>query len=315
MLSIFSGSKSLSCGSVGLVTRRTACMVAIAAALGTAVLALGVGVLIGQRWFASHSSSADPGASQTERDYAIKQLGKLNASVAQLEPRIARLATQVGALHDFEARLNTPKPLLNAPVAKGAHTGFENEGGPSLPPQRCADIVATGMQPQAATIHEQLACLSATLSALEQATTSHAVAYAAFPGRVPVADARLGSPFGNRLDPFNHNLHFHSGIDLAAPSGTPIRAAAGGLVIFSGQRSGYGNTIEIDHGNGLVTRYGHASKLIARVGDLVLPQQHVADVGSTGRSTGPHLHFEVLVNGTPTDPSAYLALFAADSHG
>jgi murein DD-endopeptidase MepM/ murein hydrolase activator NlpD len=86
-------------------------------------------------------------------------------------------------------------------------------------------------------------------------------------------------------------------------------------VIFAGPKGGYGNAIEIDHGNGLITRYGHASRILVHEGELVLPQQHVADIGSTGRSTGPHLHFEVLVNGAPVDPTAYLALFGANPHG
>jgi murein DD-endopeptidase MepM/ murein hydrolase activator NlpD len=132
---------------------------------------------------------------------------------------------------------------------------------------------------------------------------------------MPVDGARFGSPFGNRFDPFTHRLSFHPGVDLVAMTGTPILAAAGGRVIHAGPESGYGNAVEIDHGNGLITRYGHASKIVAQEGDLVLPRQHIADVGSTGRSTGPHLHFEVLVNGAPVDPTDYLALFMGPSHG
>jgi len=143
----------------------------------------------------------------------------------------------------------------------------------------------------------------------------HEVAFGAFPGRMPADGARFGSPFGNRIDPFTHKLSFHPGVDLVAPSGTPILAAAGGRVIFAGPKGGYGNAVEIDHGNGLITRYGHASRILVHEGDLVLPRQHVGDIGTTGRSTGPHLHFEVLVNGAPVDPTAYLALFGATPHG
>jgi murein DD-endopeptidase MepM/ murein hydrolase activator NlpD len=162
---------------------------------------------------------------------------------------------------------------------------------------------------------EQLDCIAATLSALEQQTADHEIAYAAFPGRMPADGARFGSPFGNRSDPFTHRLSFHPGVDLVARIGTPILAAAGGRVVFAGEKAGYGNAVEIDHGNGLMTRYGHASRIVAHVGDLVLPRQYIADVGSTGRSTGPHLHFEVLVNGEPVNPAAYLALFAPTPHG
>ena len=128
-------------------------------------------------------------------------------------------------------------------------------------------------------------------------------------------NGRLGSPFGNRRDPFHNRLRFHSGIDLKAPTHTPILASAGGRVTYSGQKPGYGNVIEIDHGNDLVTRYGHASRLVAKQGDLVLPRQHIANVGSTGRSTGPHLHFEVLQSGEPVDPWEYLRLFGETLDG
>ena len=140
-------------------------------------------------------------------------------------------------------------------------------------------------------------------------------AWATIPGRVPLEGARFGSAFGNRVDPFNSRLSFHSGVDLVAPMGTPILATAGGRVIYAGEKDGYGNVVEVDHGNGLVTRYAHASRVIVREGDVVLPRQHIADVGSTGRSTGPHLHMEVLENGAPVNPAGYLGLFDGHPHG
>jgi hypothetical protein len=351
MSSVFRAGRQLSSGSISFVTRRTALTIAVSIACGAAALALAAGIAIGMHWPA-HSGSNDQTTSRVEHDYAIDQLGKLNASVAQIEPRIERLTMQVGALRNFEARLNTPRPAPRAaatptaPATPGAAsepdpsaTDSEGEGGPSLPPRRCTDVMPPALeyikpesredlsagQPEASRaspVHadagrtrQQLDCIAATLSALEQQAAGHAVAYAAFPGRMPADGARFGSPFGNRTDPFTHRLSFHPGIDLVARTGTPILAAAGGRVIFAGEKSGYGNAVEIDHGNGLVTRYGHASRVVVRVGDLVLPRQYVADVGSTGRSTGPHLHFEVLVNGAPVDPAAYLALFAPTPHG
>jgi murein DD-endopeptidase MepM/ murein hydrolase activator NlpD len=122
----------------------------------------------------------------------------------------------------------------------------------------------------------------------------------------PVNVAYNASSFGWRVDPFTGNQAFHPGIDFAAPIGTPIVAAAGGVVIAAEYHHEYGNMLEIDHGNDLVTRYGHTSKLYVKVGDIVRRGQHVADIGSTGRSTGPHLHFEVLVKGVPQNPSKFL---------
>lgn len=127
------------------------------------------------------------------------------------------------------------------------------------------------------------------------------------PTQLPVANARIGSPFGWRIDPFTGRNALHTGLDFQATIGTPIMAAAGGVVVTAETHPEYGNMIEIDHGNGLVTRYGHTSKFLVKKGDLVKRGQVIALVGSTGRSTGPHLHFEVLVQGTQQDPQKFLA--------
>ncbi len=155
--------------------------------------------------------------------------------------------------------------------------------------------------------------IGTALPPAEYMAKAHTVAWEAMPGRLPVDHARIGSTFGNRVDPFKCRVRFHSGIDFVANKGTPILATASGRVSFAGKKHGYGNLVEIDHGNGLVTRYGHASRLFVRQGDRVSPRQHIADVGSTGRSTGSHLHFELLETGEPVDPAAFLEAFAKDS--
>lgn len=126
------------------------------------------------------------------------------------------------------------------------------------------------------------------------------------PTRHPVHSAHVGSPFGWRIDPFTGRSALHTGLDFQADTGTPILAAAGGVVVASEHHFAYGNMVEIDHGNNLVTRYGHASKLLVKKGDLVKGGQTIAQVGSTGRSTGPHLHFEVMVQGEFQDPRKFL---------
>jgi murein DD-endopeptidase MepM/ murein hydrolase activator NlpD len=127
------------------------------------------------------------------------------------------------------------------------------------------------------------------------------------PSVQPVNVGFIGSGFGWRHDPFTGRFSMHEGLDFAAPVGTPIKAAAGGLVILAEYHPAYGNTIDLDHGNGLSTRYAHASKLHVKLGDIVKRGQWIADVGSTGRSTGAHLHFEVRVNGEPKNPEKFLA--------
>lgn len=119
---------------------------------------------------------------------------------------------------------------------------------------------------------------------------------------------RISSRFGTRSDPFQGSAAFHSGLDFAAPSGTSVLAAGDGQVSFAGQRSGYGNVVEIDHGNGIISRYAHLSAILVRKGQVIASGDVVARVGSTGRSTGPHLHFEVRRNGSPQNPSRYLDL-------
>lgn len=127
------------------------------------------------------------------------------------------------------------------------------------------------------------------------------------PTQKPVRMGHVGSPFGWRIDPFTGRTALHTGLDYQADAGTPILAAAGGVVVTAEAHPAYGNMVEIAHGNNLVTRYAHASRFAVKKGDLVKRGQRVADVGSTGRSTGPHLHFEVLVQGVPQDPRRFLA--------
>ena len=121
-----------------------------------------------------------------------------------------------------------------------------------------------------------------------------------------VTATRTSSTFGNRKDPFTGRLAFHSGIDYAAPQGTKVLSAGAGVVTYAGQMSGYGNVVEVTHGNGLVTRYGHLSSFLAKEGQKVSTGTPIAKVGSTGRSTGPHLHFEVRRSDSAVDPARYL---------
>lgn len=123
----------------------------------------------------------------------------------------------------------------------------------------------------------------------------------------PVNVAYNASGFGWRLDPFTGRSAFHEGIDFSAPTGTPIQAAAGGVVIAAEYHPQFGNMLEIDHGGELITRYAHTSKIYVKLGDIVKRGQHIADIGSTGRSTGAHLHFEVRVKDVPQNPHKFLS--------
>jgi murein DD-endopeptidase MepM/ murein hydrolase activator NlpD len=128
------------------------------------------------------------------------------------------------------------------------------------------------------------------------------------PSVLPVEGGWYSSNFGYRIDPFTGLRAFHEGMDFMAAIGAPVHAAAGGVVVASEMHPQYGNMVDIDHGNGLTTRYAHMSKRLVKVGDVVLSGGKIGEVGETGRATGPHLHFEVRQNGTPLNPTRFLRL-------
>lgn len=145
------------------------------------------------------------------------------------------------------------------------------------------------------------------LTAVESRLFDQAIQRALVPTEEPVKGGRVGSPFGFRIDPITGRSALHTGLDFPGDVGTPIHAAAGGVVVVQEYHHAYGNMVEIDHGKGLITRYAHASRVLVKQGDIVKRGQKIAEVGSTGRSTGPHLHFEVWVGGVVQDPSRFLA--------
>lgn len=144
------------------------------------------------------------------------------------------------------------------------------------------------------------------LTAVESRLFDQKMQQSLIPTQEPVMGGRVGSPFGYRIDPITGNTALHTGLDFPANTGTPIYSAAGGVVIVQELHHAYGNMVEVDHGNNLITRYAHASKVLVKKGDIVKRGQKIAEVGSTGRSTGPHLHFEVWVAGVVQDPRPFL---------
>jgi len=146
------------------------------------------------------------------------------------------------------------------------------------------------------------------LRVLESMLTEDSAKRQLVPTGTPVENGFYSSNFGWRIDPFTGLNAFHEGIDFMAEEGTPILAAAGGVVVFADRHPQYGNMVEIDHGNDLVTRYAHASKLLVKVGDVVLRGSKIAEVGNTGRSTGTHLHFEVRYKGVAQNPARFLRM-------
>ena len=152
------------------------------------------------------------------------------------------------------------------------------------------------------TIDPRFARLGASLARMEALNRG----LAGIPNVLPASFQYISSGFGFRADPFTGSGAFHPGLDFKGPLGAPIYAAAKGRVSFVGQRSGYGNCVEVDHGNGLITRYAHMSGFTTVVGKQVTPGEQIGRIGSTGRSTGPHLHFEVRIHDRAVNPRPFL---------
>ncbi|MGK2900276.1 MAG: M23 family metallopeptidase [Burkholderiaceae bacterium] len=223
--------------------------------------------------------------------FAVEQLGALSGRLFTLESLAGQLSARLGAVPG-----PIPKP------ASASATKPDGSGGPMLPPHPELDA-SDGLS----ALQARLGDIEQLIARLSDAATLRSLALMRMPSRPPIEHAALVSLFGNRDDPLTGRRAFHAGLDFAAGAGSTIRAAAGGTVAVAGFRPDYGWVVEIEHGNGLRTRYAHASRLWVRAGDVVAPGEPIAAVGSTGRSTGPHLHFEVLRNGEATDPRRYLA--------
>ena len=219
------------------------------------------------------------------------RLGELQARMARLDGLGERLARSAGL---------APQDLPG--LQPGSIPG--RGGAPSSLPSHDISVPEfTGLLER---LNRDVDARAEQFGALEAFLVRDSARRKFLPSLKPVADGWFSSNFGYRIDPFTGQSAFHEGIDFPAETGTAIVAAASGKVVFAGVHPQYGRMVEIDHGNGLVTRYAHASQLNVRAGALVVRGQRVATVGSTGRSTGPHLHFEVRLNGVPQNPARFL---------
>jgi murein DD-endopeptidase MepM/ murein hydrolase activator NlpD len=279
------------------LTMRTLAIAAGALALASLLGGFALGFQLGDASHADDSrapefANLDPAHPGSQA--LIHQIGSLSGRLIRLEAAAGRLAKRIGATR------SAPADAADSP----ANVSEQPAGGPLLEP-----LSGTGSGTGASLLRldRGLDYVEARLDRVAAKVARRDLDQMAFPSRAPIPGVVISSGFGRRIDPFTRQLAQHAGIDYPAWYGTSILASAGGRVRRAGPYGAYGRTVEIDHGDGLVTRYGHASRILVRVGDLVLPGQPIASVGSTGRSTGPHLHFEVLRDGTQVHPRLYLA--------
>ena len=233
--------------------------------------------------------------------YAL-QLGELQARMMRLDAQSERLAKLAGE-KGVDAKKSAKSPLKSDLVNPVSNLPQPNRGGPLV---RAAPFSEVELQAKIADLMERIEFSTEHLSNIEAKLLQQSVLKNTLPNSSPIAAAFNSSSFGWRVDPFNGQKAFHEGLDFTASAGTPIYAAAGGIVSSAEQTPDYGKIVKIDHGSGLETRYAHASKLFVRAGERVEKGQKIAEVGSTGRSTGPHLHYEIRLAGNPLDPRKYL---------
>jgi murein DD-endopeptidase MepM/ murein hydrolase activator NlpD len=225
---------------------------------------------------------------QNNLDALTMRLGRIQAQLMRLDALGERLVSQAD-LDSGEFDFSAPPPL----------------GGPSAEPADATNNVPdflASLDSAAASVQDR----SRKLRLLERLLMFRDLHDRGIPSGLPVKHGQLTSRFGMRTDPFTGKPERHKGIDIAGQLGTSVLSVADGIVIWAGKRKGYGNLVEIDHGNGYITRYGHNEKVLVQIGDTVHKGEPVALMGSTGRSTGPHVHLEVLHNGRAVNPAKFL---------
>ena len=269
-------------------------------------------------------------SSQVHLDAYAKELGELQARMMRLDAQSERLAklasgndTRVINNPDFKTRADLKAPshvksLANSTSLKSstnlnsrvkitipanASAQLDGRGGPLVNARPMTEL---GLQAAIVELTKAVDARDESLSSLEAKILQQSVLKDMLPNSSPVSAGYNSSSYGWRIDPFNGSKAFHEGLDFPANTGTVIHAAADGIVSMSEHSAAYGNIVKVEHGSGLETRYAHASKLLVKVGERVIKGQAVALVGSTGRSTGPHLHYEIRFHGNSLDPRQYL---------
>jgi murein DD-endopeptidase MepM/ murein hydrolase activator NlpD len=228
-------------------------------------------------------------------DAMAQKVGEMQAKLIKLESMSERVSGMAGIKP--EELKSLIKPTAITTPAAGA------QGGPFVPAQA---VTLEQLNDLVDTLDIAADQRTDLFTMIESRLLESRLKSLMIPNSAPVR-GHVGSGFGFRSDPFTGRTALHTGLDFPVDTGTPVLAAAGGMVLLTESHPAYGQMVEIDHGNGLVTRYAHNSKLLVKPGDIVKRGQPISEVGSTGRSTGPHLHFEVLVDGVPQNPAKFLA--------
>lgn len=246
--------------------------------------------------------AANAEQARASREFVRENINAMAVKLGQMQAQLLRL----DSLSERVAGLAGVKPSEIQLLTNRR----DGQGGPLVTP---ISLTASDLDQAVASLSRELEAKSDTLVLLENQLVDERIRKSLLPTSLPVDLPWNSSSFGWRLDPITGQAALHEGVDFTADVGTPIRSAAAGVVVNVERHPAYGNLLEIDHGNDLITRYAHCSRITVQPGALVKRGQVVAEVGNTGRTTGPHLHFEVRINGVARNPNHFLQLAQAAS--
>jgi len=240
-----------------------------------------------------------------QRQEAARMQEKVQGHLSAMAVRLGELQAQMMRLDGLGERLAKAAGLKPQELQSMQSGSIPGRGGQE--PTSARPLTVDELNGLVERLARDVDARTDQLTVLEALIVQGSAHRSFLPSLRPVSDGWYSSNFGMRIDPFTGESSFHEGIDFPAETGTPILAAASGKVVYSGFHPQYGRMVEIDHGSGLVSRYAHASRVNVNEGDLVVRGQRIGAVGSSGRSTGPHLHFEVRLFGAPQNPARFLA--------
>ncbi len=271
------------------------------------IISLFAGLLVSSGFWYGKTQAAVNELVALEQDIS-KQKILINEARRSAESELDTLAARLGNMQANVIRLNALGQRL-VKVAKLDSKEFNFRDTPSYGGPNEAEAVASiDFDNVIADLDKQLNSREEQLTVLEEVIMNRQLRSESKPRGRPIKKGWTSSYFGKRADPFTGKLAMHKGMDFAGKEGSEIVAVANGVVTWAGDRYGYGNLVEVNHGNGYTTRYGHNAKLLVEVGDSVEKGQAISHMGSTGRSTGPHVHFEVLKNDRQVNPAKFVAL-------
>jgi murein DD-endopeptidase MepM/ murein hydrolase activator NlpD len=270
-------------------------------ALGTYWVTMKYAVDIQNPFIQSLISTLTQQKTQQAEKEMREQLNSLAVKLGELQARLMRLDA-------FGERLGKAAGIKPEEFRFSETPG---RGGPAPSSAHSEEISFKDFETKLTEVSRALDDRSDKLGMFDSVLMAGRLAARAIPTTLPVVTGYHSSNFGYRIDPFNGRQAFHTGVDFIAAPGAEVMAAAGGVVSAAEVHPEYGKMIDIDHDNGLTTRYAHLSKMMVKLGDVVLKGQRIGDLGQTGRATGPHLHFEVRQNSVPLNPNRFLSLTKA----